>query len=250
MVALAHQHARVIAETAEIHQLASEDSPPVGQLNRSQTVEISSKWVTDTLGHNWYKILNPRGGFGYIEANQLETETVKRELASVQIRPSSDKMVVIPPEVHTWHFVLRGMVTGIFTPFVSTSSLISSGKSTSSGGELEFTYSLPFEEDGDMAHLIALGLYAYSWGPNNPTVLGGVLIYRPSLSLTVQPEFRLRAADFSASTGPLYSAALAFQAPFSPHSPFLAAYFEAGLFASQGFTVDLPFISLGLGLHI
>jgi hypothetical protein len=240
--AFAHQRARIINNGTEIHTLPSRESPVVQEFTSGKSVRVSSKWVTDTQRQNWYKVLLPAGGYGYVQANQLETEKGKRELASVNLHTHEGRFEENSTPTHTWRYVLRMM--GTFS--TSTNSL----DVMTAGGELEFNYGLTFEREGTMAHLISLGAFLSSLTGNAPNWGGVIVIRPPPLLFTLQTEIRLRVGGFSISGGPLFTLIGGIQYPFSLYYGLhLSGYAEVGASTFQAFNSILPFASLGVGVH-
>jgi hypothetical protein len=215
--------------------MPNQDSPRLTKLKKGSVVKASSKWLTDKEGLNWYKVL-AGGKFGFIAANNLETQAIKRELAGIKLESVHSDVSEIYSD--SWNFVLRGMGT-------ASSSLQSA---FTKGTEWEFSYNLAFTREGIGRHLLSLGA-AYINSSANNAITAGSLIVRIPVGWRLQPELRIR-AGLNQSPSLMLGGALGVQYPFSRHyGTHFSGYGEGGAMLTVSSRLYYLYVAVGLGLH-
>jgi hypothetical protein len=234
-LALAYQDAQVTQDAAMVYEMPSSESSLLSDLKKGQHLKVSSKWVTDEKGLNWYKVLAD-GKFGYVMANNLETGSVRRELAGVKIE--SNYLNEPDAYVRSWSFALRGMLSAASQ--VMGSSIV--------GNEFELSYAIPFRREGAWRHLISLGIAYVNYSDNNPKLFGSIVLRIPA-RWRLQPEIRIRAGKALAGSFQI-GGVFGFQYPFSASvGTHLGAFGEVGSMYSLADGTNSFFGSLGLGIH-
>ncbi|MFZ9594642.1 MAG: SH3 domain-containing protein [Bdellovibrionia bacterium] len=248
-LSLGHQKARVIKEEVRVHERPEKKSPVIGELTIGQKVRSSSKWVTDSKGINWYKVMTPQGSFGYVQANALETDELKRELASNKV----ESFLEDPNGYHLprdWGFVLRGMGFAAVTGVSASNSSLTPGPLVYSirfGGEGELTYTFSLADQGIASRSLALGAVYSNLIPGE-TFLGGSLVIQPNFRTAIQPQLRLRLGKTESTV--FWGGALGirfFLVRFSRVQ--FAGFIDAGVLLSASMRQLYPYAAAGLGIH-
>ncbi|MEO5969991.1 MAG: hypothetical protein ABIQ95_08690 [Bdellovibrionia bacterium] len=232
--AVAYQNAKVIEKSADVYEMPDSHSNELTSLKKDQEIKISSKWVTDEKGRNWYKVFTG-SEFGYILANKVATFSMNRELAGMKIQSFTNRST--DESDGSWHFLLRGMLS--YAPLLVANSTI--------GKELEFSFAPGFFGQGIWHHVLSFGGAYLNYLPGAPVWAGSVIFRVPTLWV-LKPEFRLR-AGLSSARIIQFGGVLGINYPFSLHyGMHLSGFVDAGSMVLLPSSYYL-YVSAGIGLH-